>query len=451
MSTHPLSRRSAGVLCHVTSIPDGDVVRFLDFLAAAEIRIWQILPLNPPDSHRSPYQSHSLAALSPALSALRTGSEPLLDDEALDAYRCLASSTGEDAWLDDFAVFEAAVERHGPSWSEWPQPLRDRDRAALDAFAAREQALIEACVRAQFAAAAAWERVRQAARARDILILGDMPLYPAHGSVDVWANPGFFQLDASGRPNRVAGVPPDYFSATGQRWGNPLYDWSALQAQDFRWWHARVRRLLSFYDVLRIDHFRGLSAYWAIPADADSARDGVWEPAPGAALLRSLADRLGGLPLVAEDLGIIDEPVVELRDAFGLPGMRVLQFGFSGDPNNPHLPQQYPTNCVAYTATHDNDTCAGWYAGLSPEERRAVDALLAPVGDPGWRMASTVFHSPAATAVAPLQDLLPPAAGQRMNTPGTESGNWGWRFDWDALTPALAARVAGLVRESGRA
>jgi len=442
--TTPFGRRTAGVLCHVTSIPDGDVLRWLDFLADASIGLWQVLPLNPPDRSRSPYQSHSLTALDPQLARLQVG--PMAGRDS-DAFRAFCR---ESPWLEEFALFELACRRYGPHWPGWPPGLKDRQRLAVPADLAPPEEVASIAYQ-QYVALETWRRVREAAHERDIRIFGDMPLYPAHDSVDVWANPELFQLRDDGEPRQVAGVPPDYFSSTGQRWGNPLYDWGAMAREGFAWWLRRVRHQLTLCDLVRIDHFRGLQAYWAIPEDAPDARDGVWLPAPGRALLETLRAELGGLPLVAEDLGSIDDAVLALRDDFALPGMRVLQFAFSGDPWNPHLPKHYPENCVAYTATYDNDTTVGWYAALEPAVRAEVDGLLPPGEDPAWRMAEAVFASRAHTAVVPLQDLLSLDGAHRMNTPGREEGNWRWQFDWAWLDGALAARTAALVSGSGRA
>jgi 4-alpha-glucanotransferase len=292
--------------------------------------------------------------------------------------------------------------------------------------------------------------VRRAASDRCILLLGDMPLYPALTSADVWSNRRFFQLEPDGQPAAVAGVPPDYFSATGQLWGNPLYDWEALAQDGFRWWIARLRAQLALFDVVRIDHFRGLEAYWSVPAGAENAIGGRWCRAPGHALLEAVRTAFPNMPMVAEDLGIITPEVEQLRDAFGLPGMRVLQFAFSGDPANPHLPEHYVPHTLAYSGTHDNDTTLGWYRSLDDASRAAVDRYLGGAPDLPWTMIERLFASCANSAIVPLQDYLALDARARMNTPGVADGNWRWRFEHGALTPALARRIRTAVVAAGR-
>ncbi|HEY6597812.1 MAG TPA: 4-alpha-glucanotransferase, partial [Pseudomonadales bacterium] len=291
--------------------------------------------------------------------------------------------------------------------------------------------------------------LRREAAARGVLLFGDLPLYPAYESADVWAHPEIFLLDEAQRPRLVAGVPPDYFSATGQLWGNPIYAWDALAASHFAWWIERLESQLELFDLVRIDHFRGLQAYWGIPANADSARAGAWYAAPGAELLRALRQRFEPLAVVAEDLGVITPEVDALREAFGLPGMRVLQFAFSGDPDNPHLPANYRANTVAYTGTHDNDTTLGWYRSLEPAVASAVDRFA--VGAMPWALIEVLCRSAANTVIVPMQDLLGLDGRHRMNTPGVASGNWRWRFEWPQVDAELAPRVRTLLRATGRA
>jgi 4-alpha-glucanotransferase len=452
--------RRAGVLCHVTSLPGpgpagvvGDWAwRFLDFLAAARLRVWQVLPLNPPDAHGSPYQSPSLCALAEGLVDWAS----VLGRRGLGAY---AAANARDYeifldrhrhWLHDYALFVvAAGEYRGPWWT-WPPALRDRDPDALHAFAARRRAALDTVTLRQFVVFRQWQRLRREAADRDIVLFGDMPLYPALASADVWANRPFFQLDAGGHPRHVAGVPPDYFSSTGQLWGNPLYDWQALADAGFDWWVRRVALQIELFDAVRIDHFRGLEAYWAVPADAADARAGRWQPAPGHALLARLAASLPALPLVAEDLGVITPAVEALRDGFDLPGMRVLQFAFSGDPDNPHLPECYPANAIAYTGTHDNDTTLGWYRSLDATARDTVDAYFGGTPDVPWSLIDAVLESAAGTAIVPLQDLLELDSRGRMNVPGRADGNWRWRVDGKRLDSGLAARIRAAVESGGR-
>jgi 4-alpha-glucanotransferase len=455
-----LNYRRAGVLCHVTSLPGpgpagviGDWAwRFLDFLAAARVHVWQVLPLNPPDPHGSPYQSASLCALA----------ESLVDWHSLLGHRDprgLAAANARDYeifldrhrhWLNDYAVFVVAARQYQRPWWTWPAALRDRDPEALHTFTARHRAALDAVMIRQFVLFQQWHRLRREAANRGIVLFGDMPLYPALASADVWANQPFFQLDAGGRPRYVAGVPPDYFSTTGQLWGNPLYDWQALADAGFDWWVRRVALQLELFDAVRIDHFRGLEAYWAVPADAADARVGRWQPAPGHALLARLAASLPTLPLVAEDLGVITPAVEALRDDFALPGMRVLQFAFSGESDNPHLPERYPANAIAYTGTHDNDTTLGWYQSLDATTRDAVDGYFGGTPEVPWSLIAAVLESAADTAIVPLQDFLELDSRGRMNVPGRAAGNWRWRVDGKRLDSALAARIRAAVEASGR-
>jgi 4-alpha-glucanotransferase len=295
--------------------------------------------------------------------------------------------------------------------------------------------------------------VREHANHFGIRILGDVPIFVAHDSADVWAHPEWFTLDAEGRSTVVSGVPPDYFSATGQRWGNPLYRWDVMERDGYRWWTERFRRTLEWVDLARIDHFRGFESYWEIPAEEPTALHGRWMPGPGTRLFRAVERELGPLPLVAEDLGIITREVEELREELDLPGMRVLQFAFGeDDPENPHLPANYPASSVAYTGTHDNDTSLGWYCeGATDEERRRLRALTdAPPEEMHWGMIEVVLRSPADLAVVPLQDVLGLGSESRMNTPGTVGDNWSWRFREGDLTPALARRLRRVTEEAGR-
>jgi len=293
--------------------------------------------------------------------------------------------------------------------------------------------------------------VRRAADARGIEIMGDVPIYVAWDSADVWANRHLFQLDENGVPSVVAGVPPDYFSETGQRWGNPLYRWEALRETRYRWWVSRIRAALRFADVVRIDHFRGFAAYWEIPASETTAIHGRWVPGPGKALFDAVRNALGDLPLVAEDLGFITPEVHALRRAIGIPGMRVLQFAFQ-QPNSPHLPHCYPPETVVYTGTHDNDTARGWYEHATAEERAAAALYLGlePAADVAWALIRAAFTSVAETAIVPVQDILGLGSEGRMNMPGAEKDNWSWRLQEGALTAAHAERVRRLAKVSGR-
>ncbi len=440
------STRRAGILLHPTSLPSGtlaDAPRWLDFLHAAGVSVWQMLPLGLPLVGMSPYQCVSAFAANPAL--FPPGE---VDMRGFDDWHARQSH-----WLDDFARFMVAKAKHGGgAWSEWPAPMRDRETAALVAFD-REHAEALALVKTgQYRAAMQWRDLRAAAAARGIALFGDMPIFVAHDSADVWARRDLFLLDAAGHPTVVAGVPPDYFSATGQRWGNPHYDWTAMQADGFLWWRQRLAAHFDWFDLVRIDHFRGLVAAWTIPAQEPTAIHGEWVATPGAALLQAIATHLGRLPIVAEDLGVITPDVIELRRQFGLPGMAVLQFAFDEHDDNPHKPANVGPDTVYFTGTHDNDTLAGWWATLPETAQHDVLRQLGldGAGAVPEAMIDVVLESRAALAVLPLQDLLGLGSAARMNVPGTESGNWTWRFDWSMLPPELASHLLEKLRKTHR-
>jgi 4-alpha-glucanotransferase len=394
--------RSSGVLLHPTSLPGGrlgpQARAFVDWLAAAGQSWWQVLPLGPPDEFDSPYKAASAFA---GWRGLLEDSEAPVEVDELDAF----------------------VARH-PTWiGEWA------------AFAG------EHAVADQVRFEREWGALKAYANERGIGLIGDLPIYVAENGADHLAHPELFVADA------VAGVPPDAFTDEGQRWGNPIYDWSAMRATGFRWWIERFRRTFELHDLTRVDHFRGFVAYWAVPAEADTAKDGTWRPGPGRELFDAVAAELGALPLIAEDLGVITEPVVRLRDELGLPGMHVLQFGFDDDPNNPHRPVAHRENGVVYTGTHDNDTARGWWDSLSPEERARTG--LDPA-DPAWSLLELAWSSPARLAIVPAQDLLGLGSEARMNVPGREQGNWRWRLEQGQLTDAIAARLRASTEAAGR-
>jgi 4-alpha-glucanotransferase len=495
--------RRSGVLLHPTSLPGpyglGDLgdhaLRWLDWLAAAGQRVWQVLPLGPTGYGDSPYQSFSSFAGNPYLISLarleRDGwldADDLGDDpfgtgrvefgpviefrlarlhraaerwqaraDAAERVRFAAFCARARSWLDDFALFMALKEVHGGrSWVDWEPGLRGRDPAALAAARRDHAGAIERHMLWQHWFELHWALVRSAAAERGISILGDVPIFVAYDSADTWGDQSLFALDDAGQPSVVAGVPPDYFSATGQRWGNPLYRWDRHAARGFDWWIARVRRTLEQVDLLRIDHFRGFEAYWEIPADEPTAVKGRWLPGPGGALFDALRSALVGepgaqLPIVAEDLGVITPGVEALRDTYGLPGMKVLQFAFAGGASDPYLPHNYPRNAVVYTGTHDNDTSVGWYAQAPAAERELLLRYLNHDGSrPAWALWRLAQASVADTAIAPLQDLLELGSEGRMNTPGAGEGNWGWRFRWDDLPGDLSNRLLELARLYGR-
>ncbi|HET9108271.1 MAG TPA: 4-alpha-glucanotransferase [Steroidobacteraceae bacterium] len=444
-----LDRRRAGVLLHLGSLEAGlgrGGRAFIDWLAAAGFTVWQILPLGPTGPDGSPYWVRSDFAGNAAFldPAELPEAHPEQHAEFLDE---------TSAWLDDYALFEVLSDAHaGAAWWDWPAPLRDRMPSALEQAARDLAAPLQRVKDEQLAFFLQWRRLREYARARGVHMLGDLPFYVAPHSAETWAHRGQFQLQADGRPAAVAGVPPDYFSYTGQLWGNPLYDWQAMRHDNFTYWRARVLEQLERVDLLRIDHFRALAAHWSVPAGAADARAGEWHLTPGADLLRLLLDELGGMPIVAEDLGVITDDVVALRKSFGLPGMRVLQFAFSGEGDNPHLPHMHEHDSVVYTGTHDNDTTLGWYRSLDEQTRRRVDSMLrvAP-GSMPEALIREALGSVGQLAVIPVQDLLGLGSEARLNTPGTVAGNWRWRLPTGALTPALAAHFAQLNGMYGRA
>jgi 4-alpha-glucanotransferase len=484
------AHRSAGVLLHVTSLPSpygvGDVgpaaYEWVDLLGRSGQRWWQILPLGPVGYGGSPYSASSSLAintmlLSPDLlvkddllqpadiagaafnprrvefEAVRAFKDALLRRawdrfqggvaahlrDALEAFR-----SAQADWIEDYALYAALKDsRGGYAWSQWATSLVRREARTLAAARRSLADAIERCVFGQFLADRQWQALRRHARERGVGVVGDLPIFVAWDSHDVWASPNQFLLDAGRRPRYVAGVPPDYFSPTGQRWGNPLYDWTEAARDGYAWWVRRMRRTMELVDVVRLDHFRGLQAAWHVPVESATAEVGSWEPAPGADLLSRLCQALGGLPLIAEDLGMITPDVYALRDRFGLPGMCVLQFAFDGDPKNPFLPHNQRRKSVVYTGTHDNDTTVGWYRGLTSKERDQVRAYTNTDGhDIAWDLIRMAWSSVADTAIVPVQDLLMLDSSGRMNRPGVPEGNWAWRLTADQ---PLAERLEGLA------
>jgi 4-alpha-glucanotransferase len=442
-------RRRSGVLLPMSALESalGRGGRaFIDWLAEAGFSVWQILPVGPVGADRSPYWVRSDCAGNPDF----LDPAELPDSQAPIGAEFLAASS---AWLDDYALFEALTRSHGgaPFW-QWPPPLRDRDPGALARARSDLAAEVSRIERNQYAFYLQWQRLREHAMARGVRLFGDLPFYVGPSSVETWAHRALFQLTPTGEPAMVGGVPPDYFSELGQLWGNPVYDWQALQRTDFAWWLARVRAQLARLDLLRIDHFRALAAYWAVPAGAADARGGAWLSTPGEHLLKRLRSEFGDLPLVAEDLGVITDDVRALKKGFGLPGMRVLQFGFDADPDNPHQPHLLERDCIVYTGTHDNDTTLGWYRSLDRDTRQRVDFYLRVTpGAMPELLIRAALGSVGRVAILPVQDLLGLGSAARMNTPGTSSGNWIWRLPAGALTPQLAQTYARLNGAFGRA
>jgi 4-alpha-glucanotransferase len=484
-----LDRRRAGVLLHPTSLPGPDAAGtlgrdayyFIDFLRGSGQSVWQVLPLNPPDDDLSPYQCLSAFAGNPGLIsvpllvdwgwldaadlpaapiaasnrlALLTSVHAALGKRGkqvdLDGFAAFRAENGD--WLDDYVLFRAIRARHGSSWSHWPASLRDRDPGALAGQRAEFEAELDALRFEQYVFFRQWQEVRRYANGQGIRIFGDLPIFVGHDSADVWARRDLFQLDACGEPLVVAGAPPDGFSETGQRWGNPLYDWDRLAEGGFDFWRARLAAQFALFDLLRIDHFRGFCACWQVPASDRDGRNGCWVATPGQALFDSLAMHFGQLPLVAEDLGHITDDVHALRQRYGIPGMKVLQFGFDGNPANPYLPHHHVEQAVVYTGTHDNDTSLGWYRTLPAAARRELHEYL---GNPAPSMPDALLRMAYASvcrlAILPMQDVLGLDSEHRMNTPNTASGNWQWRFAWADLTSGLVPDLADRVRRFDRA
>ena len=495
--THPLlARRSSGILLHLTSLPgphgSGDLGvasrHFLDWLVSAGQSAWQILPLSPPGPGHSPYQSPSAFAGSPWLIDLdelvaRGWLDPLpdpgFDSQRCDfarvlpwrlaALRCAWAGFGrhadagdraaldefarqQAAWLTDYARFMVLQERHGAPWTQWPAPLARHEPAALAALDATAASEIGFWRFLQWCFFRQWQAFRTAAHVRGVQIIGDAPIFVAHHSADVWSRAGQFLLDDAGEPTVVAGVPPDYFSATGQRWGNPLYRWDAMAADGFRWWKDRLAHLFTLVDLVRLDHFRGFDAYWAIPADEPTAVAGQWCAGPAHRFFATVAKELGPLALLAEDLGIITDSVTQLREDCGFPGLRVMQFAFDGKPANPYLPHNFAPQTVVYTGTHDNTTTADWWQQASATEQQAARDYLGPQADREihWAMIQSLSQSVARTLVVPFQDVLGLDGRHRMNTPGQAEGCWTWRFDWSQVDDRPSNRLRALVHAHGR-
>ncbi|MCM2341798.1 4-alpha-glucanotransferase [Rhodoferax sp.] len=492
-----MAQRAAGVVLHPTSLPGphgmGDfgpnAYFFVDWLHAAGQTLWQTLPLGPVGPGDSPYMGSSAFAGNPLLVAL----EPLVqrgwldaqtlqadwDDERVDyavvsPWRLqklrqafagfeLHASTQErselaawalsqQAWLEDYALFMALDQAYRPAlWPEWPSALALRDAVALAKARTSHAREIDFWCFVQWQFELQWQAVKSYAHSKGVRLVGDLPIFVAHHSADCWARPDLYELDSTGQPQVVAGVPPDFFSDTGQRWGNPLYNWAAMARDGYQWWIERVRRQLHLADVVRIDHFRGFVDYWEIPASEPDAVRGRWQPGPGAALFKALALALGDLPIIAEDLGIITLEVSVLRERTGFPGMRVLQFAFSGDAGNAFLPHNFEPGTVVYTGTHDNDTVPGWWASCSPHERAFATHYLG-IDDHHavhWAMVRAASFSVARLSLCQFQDVLGLDSQHRMNKPGT-MGCWSWRFKWDWVGADLAQCLANITAASGR-
>jgi 4-alpha-glucanotransferase len=431
--------------------------RFVDFLVNSGCTVWQVLPLVPTHANDgSPYNALSTMAgnaalISPAHRAAEGLDDPLALDEAQEAdFASWCADEGD--WLEPYVEFVALRELHDDApWMTWPPALRDREpRAVAEVLDGRLGRLLDLRLE-QWVFARQWAALREYAASRGILLFGDLPIFVSLDSVDVWAARALFQLDAAGRPLTVTGCPPDYFAADGQLWNNPHYDWEAMAADGFAWWRRRIARQRELFDLVRIDHFRGFEAAWHVPADAATAREGRWVPGPGDAILSALVEVAGPGTLVAEDLGVITPEVEGLRDRFGLPGMKILQFAFDGNPENPYLPEHHGERSVVYTGTHDNDTTLGWWEELDDATRSSVRShLIEPDEAMPWALIRLALDSTARLAVIPAQDLLELGSDSRMNIPGTAAGNWAWQAPADAFDAALAARLRTAVAEADR-
>jgi 4-alpha-glucanotransferase len=502
--------RSSGILLHPTSLPGkfgvGDLgdeaYRFVDFLAASNQSLWQVLPLGPTGYGDSPYQCFSAFAgntllISPErlahdelLSAEDLARAPAFDEEKVDFGNVIKlknallkkaferfqqrtnASLREDferfshrasSWLDDYALYRALKDAQGgKAWNKWERQFARRDRAALVSARERLREEVEAQKFYQFLFFKQWAALKAYCHERHVKLVGDIPIFVARDSADVWMNPDEFKLDEAGNPLVVAGVPPDYFSTTGQLWGNPIYNWDRMLADGFRWWIERVRATLRIFDIVRIDHFRGFAASWEIPGGDKTAEHGRWVNVPGRELFTAIKRALGDLPIIAEDLGVITPDVEALRDDFGLPGMRILQFAFGGDTKNADLPHNYIRNSVVYTGTHDNDTTVSWFSSqpgagstrnteqIERERNFSLNYLNSDGHEIHWDFIRAVLASVADTAIIPLQDLLGLGTEARMNLPNSTTGNWAWRYKTDALTIEVGERLKRLTQLYGR-
>jgi 4-alpha-glucanotransferase len=490
--------RLSGILLHPISLPSrggiGDLgpaaYEFVDFLAAAQQGLWQVLPLNPPAKGNSPYSSTSAFAGNPLLISLerlaergwlesptvadlsrdvqpieyeaveqtklpllRKAAQNFLDRAAPEPREAFNKFCRENSWwLEDYVLFDALRGHHGTDWSKWPSPLARHEPAGIDS--ARRELESELSLRrvTQFFFWQQWNALRQYCAQKSVRIVGDIAIFVDYESADVWAHRDLFLLRNSDLfPEVVSGVPPDYFSATGQRWGNPLYNWDAIRATGYRWWMQRLRRATQTCDFIRLDHFRGFAQFWQIPADEPTAVKGRWVDGPGDEFFFKLKEELGHLPFFAEDLGMITPDVIALRDRHEIPGMAVLQFAFSDAGAHVYLPHRVSANSVIYTGTHDNDTTLGWWARLSENERHAVLALTGCSEDgPNWGLIRLAQSSPSNFSVVPLQDVLSLGSEARLNTPSTQTGNYHWRFQPGALEPDIARKLAALAEVTDR-
>lgn len=482
-----LNRRNAGVLLHITSLPaepypgklGSSALRFVDLLLNCGLRVWQMLPLGPTHDDNSPYQSLSVSAGSGALISVEwllacgwikeTFAQTIVGDDVSnhlpELFQHVFDSPTQNIeeqfrefcrlhhkWLQDYAEFRVLRNLHNnASWSQWPEQFRIREAGPMDEFRQQHETQLDLYRFEQFLFYTQWHELKQYANERGILLFGDVPIFVSYDSADVWAHRDQFNLDENGEMPVIAGVPPDYFSETGQRWGNPHYDWQHMQKDGFQWWLQRFASQLELFDLIRVDHFRGFEACWEVPAEEETAINGHWVKVPGQELFHALQQQFGRLPLVAEDLGIITDEVTALREQFDLPGMKILQFAFDGNENNPYLPHNHELNSVVYTGTHDNDTTAGWLETLNEQQQKNIkDYYCHPGDDLPWVLVQSALASVARLAIVPMQDFLLLGSDFRMNVPGTTEGNWRWELKWEQVPDHLPAQVRTLVGRYGR-
>jgi 4-alpha-glucanotransferase len=491
--------RSSGILLHPTSLPgafgSGDLgassYHFVDWLITAGQSIWQMLPIGPIGISNSPYLSLSAFAGNPLLIDLHELADSgwleqnelaishnfpvnrvdfpkvksfrmkVLEKAASNFFKSGNSESYrqyqkycelEKSWLDDYAIFQVLDSKYrGAEWTSWDQSLIKRNKSALIKICEEYSPQIEFHKFTQWCFARQWRSLKKYANDRGVILIGDIPIFVAHHSADVWVQQGAFHLDKKGFPIVVAGVPPDYFSSKGQRWGNPIYRWKKIKEDKYKWWIERFRRTFELFDILRIDHFRGFESYWEIPAKEENAVKGRWIKGPSIDFFKTVQRKLGRLPIIAEDLGLITPEVHALREKLDFPGMKVLQFAFSGGPENNYLPHNFNQNCVVYTGTHDNDTTQGWYEKASDHERDFVRRYCRIDGkNVHWDMIKLSLQSTADMAIIPFQDVIGLGSESRMNFPGTREGNWEWRFTWDQIGPEPATKLLELNTLYGR-
>lgn len=491
-----LEKRGCGVLLHPTSLPGAGGIgtlgenarRFVELLADMGMSYWQVLPLTPPACGNSPYSAFSAFAGNPLLidldqiasdgdlseisyedipdaacvdfeavsenknKLLQAAGAMFLENETSPRKQEFWDFCNTTPWLHNYALFMALKHRYkGRSWEKWPAGLalltpEKYEKASVEL---ESEIAVQKYIQWQFFRQ--WRGLRTYAASKGIAIIGDIPIFVGYDSSDVWSHRDLFLLDPKGKPNEVAGVPPDYFSTTGQLWGNPLYDWEMMGRQKYAWWIERFQSMFALFDIIRVDHFRGFEAAWHVPSAEHTAINGTWTKAPGADLFDAVFASLGKLPIIAEDLGVITPEVEALRDRYAFPGMKIIQFAFDSGPSNPYLPHNYQKKSVVYTGTHDNDTTVGWYHSLSDTQRSRVSRYVGGRGDDTVEcILRTVLMSVSNTAIIPLQDLIRSGSEGRMNVPGTAAGNWGWRFTWDMIPHALAGQVRDQIECYGR-